>query len=105
MNFFVAAGSSFKIFAANYVSAPNGFPNSLFTPGSTFTVTVTLGDGSTGMADVTIPTPLDFDGDGKADLIWYTASTGTTAVWLMNGTSISSAAVLLTAPSSEVTGY
>jgi hypothetical protein len=30
----------------------------------------------------------DVNGDGKADLIWRNTSTGATAVWLMNGTTI-----------------
>ncbi len=27
----------------------------------------------------------DFNGDGKADLVWRNASTGQTAIWLMGG--------------------
>ena len=27
----------------------------------------------------------DFDGDGKADILWYHTPTGTVAVWLMDG--------------------
>jgi hypothetical protein len=30
----------------------------------------------------------DFDGDGKADILWYNTSTGDVAVWLMDGTSV-----------------
>ena len=30
----------------------------------------------------------DFDGDGKADLLWHNASTGETAVWFMNGATL-----------------
>ena len=30
----------------------------------------------------------DFDGDGKDDLVWYNASTGRTAVWLMDGVTL-----------------
>jgi hypothetical protein len=29
----------------------------------------------------------DFNGDGKADILWRNASTGATAIWFMNGTS------------------
>jgi beta-glucanase (GH16 family) len=32
----------------------------------------------------------DFDGDGKADLIWSNTSTGDRAIWFMNGASIGS---------------
>ncbi len=32
--------------------------------------------------------PHDFNGDGKSDLLWRQASTGTTVMWLMNGTAI-----------------
>ncbi|MDH5698694.1 MAG: VCBS repeat-containing protein, partial [Nitrospirota bacterium] len=31
-------------------------------------------------------TPYDLNGDGKGDLIWRNTSTGSTAIWLMNGT-------------------
>ena len=33
---------------------------------------------------------LDVDGDGKADIVWRNNSNGTTAIWLMNGTTIAS---------------
>ncbi len=32
--------------------------------------------------------PQDVNGDQKADIVWRNTSNGTTAVWLMNGTSI-----------------
>lgn len=32
-----------------------------------------------------IPTPYDFNGDGKGDLIWRNTNTGSTSIWLMNG--------------------
>lgn len=32
----------------------------------------------------------DLDGDGKADIVWRNTSNGTTAIWLMNGTTIAS---------------
>jgi hypothetical protein len=31
-------------------------------------------------------TPYDLNGDGKADLVWRNTSTGSTAIWLLNGT-------------------
>jgi hypothetical protein len=36
------------------------------------------------------PAGSDFDGDGKADLVWRNTSSGVVAVWLMNGTTIAS---------------
>jgi hypothetical protein len=33
---------------------------------------------------------VDFDGDKKTDILWYHATSGWTAVWLMNGTTIAS---------------
>ncbi|MBN1916661.1 MAG: FG-GAP repeat protein [Verrucomicrobia bacterium] len=30
----------------------------------------------------------DFDGDAKADLVWYEATTGYVGIWLLNGTSL-----------------
>jgi len=32
------------------------------------------------------PVTVDFNGDGKTDLLWQHATSGTVAVWLMNGT-------------------
>ena len=32
----------------------------------------------------------DFDGDGKADLVWRNTSNGSTAIWLLDGTTIAS---------------
>lgn len=32
----------------------------------------------------------DIDGDGKADIVWRNTSNGTTAIWLMDGTTIAS---------------
>jgi hypothetical protein len=37
----------------------------------------------------------DFDADGKADILWYNASQGQTALWLMNGSSITSSTILV----------
>jgi hypothetical protein len=36
----------------------------------------------------------DFDGDGKTDLVWRQASSGTNVLWLMNGATQSSSAAL-----------
>jgi FG-GAP-like repeat len=36
----------------------------------------------------------DFNGDGKADLVWRQGSTGTLAMWLMNGSTIESTATI-----------
>ena len=35
----------------------------------------------------------DFNGDGKADILWQNNS-GTPAIWLMNGTSVTGSGVL-----------
>jgi hypothetical protein len=37
----------------------------------------------------------DFDGNGRTDLVWRNASTGQTAIWLMNGLSMASGAIVL----------
>ena len=38
----------------------------------------------------------DFNGDGKADLLWYNNFTGQTAIWLMNGSTQIGSAVIFT---------
>jgi Ca2+-binding RTX toxin-like protein len=38
----------------------------------------------------------DFNGDGKADILWKNASTGTVEEWLMNGGTITSAPDIIT---------
>jgi len=48
VNFAVAEGSSFKIFAADYLGQ-------MFVPGSGFTVTANFSDGSAATGNVTIP--------------------------------------------------
>jgi hypothetical protein len=40
----------------------------------------------------------DFNGDNKADILWYNSATGEVYVWLMNGGSRSSAFTLNTVP-------
>jgi hypothetical protein len=37
----------------------------------------------------------DFDGDGKADIVWYNPSTGSNTMWIMNGSSYVSGGTLL----------
>ena len=37
----------------------------------------------------------DFNGDGKADLLWRNDATGETAIWLMNGTAFVSGTVVM----------
>ena len=44
----------------------------------------------------------DLDGDGKSDLIWYNAATGTTGAWIMNGAGMVSYASLFTDPEWKV---
>jgi hypothetical protein len=43
------------------------------------------------------------NGDGKADILWYNPTTGQTAIWLMNGPSITANASLLTDPGGAAT--
>jgi hypothetical protein len=40
----------------------------------------------------------DFNGDGKSDLLWYHAPSGTTALWLMDGTTMIGSTGLLVSP-------
>jgi hypothetical protein len=40
----------------------------------------------------------DFNGDGKTDIVWENTVTGKRVVWLMNGTTFSSAVNLLNTP-------
>jgi len=52
-------------------------------------------DGYSGSYDIFVlklsPTRCDFNGDGKTDILWRYSMTGDNAVWLMDGTSVSSA--------------
>ena len=50
VNFTVADGGSFRLFAAD-------FANIEFVPGVTLTVTAVFSDGSTAQASVTVPPP------------------------------------------------
>jgi hypothetical protein len=36
----------------------------------------------------------DFNGDGKADILWRNATTGDVAIWFMNGLQVSSSAIV-----------
>jgi len=46
----------------------------------------------------------DLNGDGKSDLLWYSAASGQTSTWLMNGTAYAGAASLLVDPNFKVIG-
>jgi hypothetical protein len=41
----------------------------------------------------------DFNGDGRSDILWQHTASGTMAIWLMNGTTISSIGVPGSIPS------
>src|SRR5204863_5249028 len=36
----------------------------------------------------------DFEGDGRSDILWHNSSTGDTAIWLMNGVTLTSSVLL-----------
>jgi hypothetical protein len=38
----------------------------------------------------------DFDGDGKTDILWRDTTSGTVAIWFMNGLQVASSAVVAT---------
>ncbi len=42
----------------------------------------------------------DFNGDGKADILWQNSSSGLRVIWLMNGTTLQSVVSLGTVPTS-----
>ncbi len=46
----------------------------------------------------------DFNGDGMADILWQSASTGEVVIWFMNGTSIASSLALGAVPGWSVVG-
>lgn len=57
--------------------------------------TTATGSGPTSIAVVGFEgTQKDFDGDGKADILWRNTSTGDVAGWLMDGVTIASGAII-----------
>jgi hypothetical protein len=65
----------------------------------TTTITVTVGDGnltSSTSFNFAVPARGDFDSDGRGDVILRHKSTGENIAWLMNGVSVSGAALLST---------
>ncbi len=46
------------------------------------------------------PVKSDFNGDGKADILWQNTSTGQRVIWLMNGTALQSVVNLATVDTS-----
>ena len=54
--------------------------------GTTFTSSGSLGYVS---SDWSIAGVGDFNGDGKADILWWNSTTGQVYLWLMNGTTMS----------------
>ncbi len=43
--------------------------------------------------------PHDFDGDGNSDILWRDTSTGTVAIWLLNGLQVAQSGSLGAVPS------
>src|SRR5207249_3327996 len=41
---------------------------------------------------------MDFNGDGKSDLLWHNGGSGQNAIWLMNGFTLSDGQFILTVP-------
>lgn len=52
------------------------------------------GDGTFTTGSIIHGSQRDFNGDGKADLIWRDSTTGTVSIWLMNGTTVASSGTL-----------
>jgi FG-GAP-like repeat/FG-GAP repeat len=50
-------------------------------PSGSTTSQVIFGPGTSWFPDIVA----DFDGDGRSDILWRNATTGDTAIWLMNG--------------------
>ncbi|HEY4302665.1 MAG TPA: immunoglobulin domain-containing protein [Candidatus Didemnitutus sp.] len=81
--------------------------------GGTYTVTVTNGagavTGSAAVLTVHTTTPpavyrVDFNGDGKSDILWQDSLTGACRVWLMSGTKLSSSVTLGSRPGWTLVG-
>jgi hypothetical protein len=59
---------------------------------------------ATDTAAITVATRkngIDFDNDGKTDLLWRNSTTGKNSIWLMNGTTLSTSVSLPTVPDSN----
>src|SRR5438876_12252344 len=65
--------------------------------GTTHQSTVSLGTVPTSWS---VAGSSDFNGDGKADILWQNSSTGQRVIWLMNGTTHQSTVNLGTVPTS-----
>jgi hypothetical protein len=87
---------------------PTGMPYTRPDSDSTYRVTLTSNSPNFGLASPysysftvidaeTLDPALagDFDGNGRSDLIWRNESTGQTSIWLMNGITFSSGAVVM----------
>ncbi|TMH89319.1 MAG: hypothetical protein E6H42_17405, partial [Betaproteobacteria bacterium] len=79
--------------------------NTGLSPATTYSFTVAAfdaaGNSSAQSAPVSSRTPAarvrrDFNGDGKADILWRNSTTGANTIWLMNGAVISSGATFAT---------
>jgi hypothetical protein len=80
---------------STHILDTKGFDFSHIPPGSTNESFQWRLIGTTGtQAGVPEPIAYDFDGDDKADLVWHSTQTGTVAVWLLRGTSVTSTAVV-----------
>jgi hypothetical protein len=94
---------------ANPIAGATG-PSVQVTPASTTTywvrVSNSCGSVNSASATVTVSQPppatkaraYDLNGDTRADIFWWQTQTGDTAVWLMNGTTKSSSAVVENSP-------
>ena len=81
------------------------YVNTGLSPATTYSFTVAAfdaaGNSSAQSAPVSSRTPAarvrrDFNGDGKADILWRNSTTGANTIWLMNGAVISSGATFAT---------
>lgn len=75
------------------------------TPSTEYTVTATNSIGFTQATLVitTVSVPFDFDGDGKADILFQNSSTKKVAIWLMNGLTQKEAQVIT--PDTDLTDW